>query len=183
MTPTPPSTTPPSTTPPSAAATSAPAPELARLELALSALVRWSESRHIRAEVARLAGYDMPSSALRLLEHFEVAGPMRVSDIAECLRIDISTASLQLRRLRADALVVRRTDPADGRSSVIAITAEGRRALAKVRAARCDLLAEAFGATPPDQLGRAADVLGLVQEHMLASAPAVERPDEAGEGE
>ncbi|WP_051732170.1 MarR family winged helix-turn-helix transcriptional regulator [Kitasatospora phosalacinea] len=161
-------------TPPSTAA-----PELARLELALSALVRWSESKHVRAEVARLAGYDMPSSALRLLEHFEAAGPMRVSDIAECLRIDISTASLQLRRLRADALVVRRTDPADGRSGVIAITAEGRRVLAKVRAARCELLAVAFGATPPDQLARAADVLGLVQEHMLAASPVLDRAAEA----
>ncbi|GAA2093199.1 MarR family transcriptional regulator [Kitasatospora saccharophila] len=152
-------------TPPTAAT-----PELARLELALSALVRWSESKHIRTEVARRSGCDMPSSALRLLEHFEAAGPMRVSDIAECLRIDISTASLQLRRLRADALVSRRTDPADGRSGLIAITPEGSRALARVRAARCDLLAETFGATPPDQLGRAADVLGLVQEHMLAAA-------------
>ncbi|MFE2347070.1 MarR family winged helix-turn-helix transcriptional regulator [Kitasatospora cineracea] len=152
-------------TPPSAVV-----PELARLELALSALVRWSESRHIRAEVARRSGFDMPSSSLRLLEHFEAAGPMRVSDIAECLRIDISTASLQLRRLRADALVSRRTDPADGRSGVIAITEEGRRALALVRSARCDLLAETFDATPPEQLGHAADVLGLIQEHMLTAA-------------
>ncbi|MFK0192133.1 MarR family winged helix-turn-helix transcriptional regulator [Kitasatospora sp. NPDC090308] len=156
-------------TPPSAAA-AAVAPELARLETALSALVRWSESRHVRAEVARLAGCDMPPSALRLLEHFAAAGPMRVSDIAECLRIDVSTASLQLRRLRADALVSRSADPADGRCGVIAITAEGRRVLDAVRAARCGLLAEVFGATPPEQLGRAADVLGLVQEHMLAGA-------------
>ncbi|MFF4340604.1 MarR family winged helix-turn-helix transcriptional regulator [Kitasatospora sp. NPDC001540] len=159
-------------TPPSAA------PELARLETALSALVRWSESKHVRAEVARLAGYDLPSSALRLLEHFAAAGPMRVSDLAECLRIDVSTASLQLRRLRADALVVRRTDPSDGRSGVIAITEEGRRALARIRAARCDLLAEAFDTTPPEQLGRAADVLGLVQEHMLAAAAKYATPAE-----
>ncbi|MFE1319543.1 MarR family winged helix-turn-helix transcriptional regulator [Kitasatospora phosalacinea] len=162
---------------PQAAAPPPPAPELARLETALSALVRWSESRHVRAEVARLAGYDLPSSALRLLEHFAAAGPMRVSDIAECLRIDVSTASLQLRRLRADALVVRRTDPSDGRSGVIAITEEGRLVLARVRAARCGLLAEVFGATPPDQLGRAADVLGLVQEHMLAAAPTGGHPE------
>ncbi|BAJ26968.1 MULTISPECIES: MarR family transcriptional regulator [Kitasatospora] len=152
-----------STPPPPSAA----APELARLEAALSALVRWSESRHVRAEVARQAGCDMPASALRLLEHFAAAGPQRVSDIAECLRVDVSTVSLQLRRLRADALVVRRTDPADGRSAVIAITEEGRRALERIRSARRGLLAEAFGATPPEQLGRAADVLGLLQEHML----------------
>ena len=143
-------------------------PELARLEIALSAMVRWSESKHTRAEVARLSGYDIPSSALRLLEHFDVAGAMRVSDIAECLRIDISTVSLQLRQLKADKLVNRSSDPADGRSGVIAITQDGRRVLERVRAARCELLAEAFTQASPDELGRAADVLIQVQDRMLA---------------
>lgn len=146
-----------------------PAPELARLEVALSALVRWSESKHTRAEVARLAGHDIPSSALRLLEHFDAAGEMRVSEIADCLRIDVSTVSLQLRRLKADGLVARSADPADARSHLIAITSEGRRVLALVRAARRDLLAEALGPASPADLGHAADLLLRVQQHMLAA--------------
>ncbi|MFE3112936.1 MarR family winged helix-turn-helix transcriptional regulator [Kitasatospora indigofera] len=144
------------------------APELARLEVALSALVRWSESKYTRAEVTRLSGCDVPPSALRLLEHFDVAGAMRVSDIADCLRVDVSTVSLQLRRLKADRLVSRQPDLADGRSGTIAITPDGRRVLERVRAARRDLLAEAFAQAAPGELGRAADVLIRLQDHMLA---------------
>ncbi|AUY52712.1 MarR family transcriptional regulator [Streptomyces sp. CB01881] len=145
------------------------APELARLEVALSAAVRWSESRHVRAEVARLSDSDLSPSALRLLEHFDVAGAMRVSDLADCLHVDVSTVSLQLRPLKAGNLVGRRTDPADGRSGLIAITPDGRRVLERVRAARCELLAEAFAQALPGELGRAADVLVRVQDHMLAA--------------
>ncbi|WP_344668324.1 MarR family winged helix-turn-helix transcriptional regulator [Catenulispora yoronensis] len=143
-------------------------PELARLEVALSALVRWSESKYTRAEVVRRSGADIPASALRLLEHFDVAGAMRVSDIAECLRIDISTVSLQLRQLKADSLVSRHRDPSDGRSGVIAITPHGREVLERVRAARRELLAEAFTQVTPDELGQAADILMQVQDRMLA---------------
>lgn len=145
--------------------------EMARLEVALSALVRWSESKHIRAEVARMSGCDVPSSALRLLEHFDASGEMRVSDVADCLRIDISTVSLQLRQLKAESLVSRRRDPADGRSGVVGITDHGREVLRKVRAARCELLAEAFTEVSAEELGQAAGILGKVQEHMLADQP------------
>jgi DNA-binding MarR family transcriptional regulator len=148
------------------AGTPAPA-ELARLEVALAAVTRWSESKHTRAEVARLSGCDIPPSALRLLEHFDVAGAMRVSDIAECLHIDISTVSLQLRHLKAGELVNRLKDPTDGRSGVIAISPRGREVLARVRAARCELLAEVFARTPSGELGRAADTLIRFQDHML----------------
>ncbi|RKE17839.1 DNA-binding MarR family transcriptional regulator [Streptomyces sp. TLI_171] len=135
----------------------------------MSALVRWSESRHVRAEVARVVGRDLPASALRLLEHFEAAGAMRVSAVAECLHIDVSTASLQLRGLRSDGLVSRTADPADGRSGVVAITAEGRSVLARVRAVRCELLAQALGSASPGEWGRAAEVLLRVQQHMLGA--------------
>lgn len=157
----------PEPSPPSTATTPSGTPELARLEVALSAMMRWSESKHTRAEVAHRAECHIAPSALRLLEHFDVAGAMRVSDIAECLRIDISTVSLQLRQLRADGLVHRLRDPADGRYGIIEITPQGREALARVRAARGELLSEIFDAVPADELGRAADVLMRVQDHML----------------
>lgn len=140
---------------------------LARLEVAVFALVRWSESRHVRGEVARRSGCDLPSSELRLLEHFDSAEPMRVSDVAECMHVDISTVSLQLRRLRAERLVERILDPADRRVSRIAVTAEGRATVARVRAARRALLDEVLAGTGPAELDQAADVLLRVQEHML----------------
>ncbi|MGW0801516.1 MarR family winged helix-turn-helix transcriptional regulator [Nonomuraea sp. NPDC002799] len=140
---------------------------LARLEVAVSAVVRWSESRHVKAEVARRSGCDLSGSELRLLEHFDLAEPMRVSDIAECLHVDLSTVSLQLRRLRADSLVTRIPDPDDRRVTLIAITDAGRATVAQVRAARRDLLGDVLSTTDPAELGQAADVLLGVQQRML----------------
>ncbi|MFD7732869.1 hypothetical protein ACFV6F_21060 [Kitasatospora phosalacinea] len=100
-------------------------------------------------ESARLAGSDLPSSALRRPEHFAAAGPVRVPDVAECLRADVLGVA----------------------GGVVATTGEGR-----LRTARCGLPAGAFGATPPDRLGRAADVPGLVREHVPAASPAGGHP-------
>jgi DNA-binding MarR family transcriptional regulator len=140
---------------------------LAELEAAAAALVRWSESRHIRDEVTRRARSPLAPSSLRLLEHFDVAGPMRVKDMAECLEIDISTASLQLRDLKRLELVTREKDPHDGRAGVITITEKGRRLLGRVRSARCHLLGEVFGDIPDEQILQAARTLQLVQQRML----------------
>lgn len=142
---------------------------LAGLERAAAALVRWSESRHVRAQVARRSGSALSPALLRLLEHFEVVGPMRIKDMAECLGVDISTASLQLRELKREELVVSSADPRDGRSSVIAITDKGQRLLERVSSARRGLLEEIFRDVPADRLAQAAGVLDLVQQHVLAA--------------
>jgi DNA-binding MarR family transcriptional regulator len=144
------------------------ASSLAGLEIAVSALVRWSESKHIRAEVARMSGCDIAPSVIRLLEHFDLSGPMRVSEVARCLGIDISTASLQLRPLKQKGLVDSTRDPQDGRIATISITPKGRDVLARVRGARQELLAEAFGDTPAAEISRAAATLLRVQDVMLA---------------
>jgi DNA-binding MarR family transcriptional regulator len=155
-------------TPGTAARTAATA-AIAELESAVAGVVRWSESRHTRAEVDRRAGSSLAPALLRLLEHFEVAGPMRIKDIAECMAVDISTASLQLRELKREELVIRTSDPKDARSGVITITPKGLHLLQRVRAARQELLAEIFLAQPPDRVLQAASVLGLVQQYVLAA--------------
>ena len=146
---------------------------LARLETAASALVRWSESKHIRTQVAELSGCDIAPSVMRLLEHFDLSGPMRVSDVAQCLGIDISTASLQLRPLRQDELVTRTSDPHDGRIAMITITPKGQDVLSRVRAVRQQLLGEALGPTSAAEIQQAADTLLRIQESILRSTAEV----------
>lgn len=143
---------------------------MARFEAGVSALVRWSESNHIRLAVARRSGCDLASSELRLLEHFDLVAPMRVSDVAECLHVDVSTVSIQLRRLRQERLVEGLPDGSDGRVTLVSITAEGRVVMARVRAARRELLGEVFAQLPAAELEQAARVLLLVQQHMLGDA-------------
>lgn len=140
---------------------------LERLGAGAAALVRWSESRRIRAEIARRSDCRLPPSELRLLEFFDLAEPLRISDIAECMQIDISTTSLQLRQLRENRLVEAISVEGDRRTTLIAITPAGRTAVEKVRAARLELLRDVFADVPSDKLDQAADVLLLIHEHML----------------
>jgi DNA-binding MarR family transcriptional regulator len=144
---------------------------LARLEAGVSALVRWSESNRIRLAVARQSGCDLASSELRLLEHFDLVAPMRISAVADCLHVDVSTVSIQLRRLRQDRLVEGWQDGSDRRVTLVSITDEGRAVLARVRTARRALLGEVFAQLPAAEMEQAAAVLLLVQQHMLGDAP------------
>ncbi|MCL9762789.1 MarR family transcriptional regulator [Frankia sp. AiPa1] len=141
---------------------------LERLEVGVSALVRWSESRHIRREIAQSSGCELAPSELRLLEFFGLVEPLRISVIAECMQVDVSTVSLQLRRLRENHLVQTIPVLGDRRASLIAITPQGRATVERVRAARHVLLRAVFADVPDDRLDQAADVLLRIHEHMLA---------------
>lgn len=141
---------------------------LERLEAGVAALVRWSESKHIRREIAQRSGCELAPSELRLLEFFDLVEPLRISVIAECLQVDISTVSLQLRQLRASRLVEAIPVEGDRRAIMIGITPKGRAAVGRVRSARRDLLRAVFAEVPDGRLEQAAELLLLVDEHMLA---------------
>ena len=75
-----------------------------------------------------------------IAEHDE----LRLSEVATCLELDLSTVSRQVRQLEDAGLVRRRPDPLDGRASLLTLSPEGRRVLAAVRTARLELLARAL---------------------------------------
>lgn len=99
------------------------------IELELIKLVRHLETFARRSSLyARLdrASY----LALRVLADL---GPVSTNALAQALRLDASTVTRQMAPLERDKLIERRPDPADGRSSTIALTAEGRRAMQDVQ--------------------------------------------------
>jgi DNA-binding MarR family transcriptional regulator len=142
---------------------------IAQLELGVSVLARWIGTRHVRARIAEESGLDLSPVAVRLLEHLLIVGPLRVSEIAECEQVDKSTATVRVQALQRDGLVERTPDSADARVSVIAISAGGRQAIARLRAARRLLLAELFGDADPDELARLGVLLQGIQLHMTGT--------------
>jgi DNA-binding MarR family transcriptional regulator len=142
---------------------------IGRLEIGVSALIRWMESRQMRARVARESGVDLTTASIGLLEHLDVAGAMRVSDIAECHCVDASTMTVRIQALQRDRLVKRRPDPTDGRASLVVISDEGRAAVGRLREARRGLLAEIFGELDPAEVERAARLLCRVEQHMIGT--------------
>jgi DNA-binding MarR family transcriptional regulator len=92
--------------------------------LLAKAMQRWNE---LLAERFAANGYAdvRPSYGSVLLPLFEEDG-LRMSELAKRARLSKQTMTEMVRRLERDALVERRSDPSDGRASLIFLTARSR---------------------------------------------------------
>jgi DNA-binding MarR family transcriptional regulator len=79
----------------------------------------------LRRDLQRFAGIEHAVGALTALAVVHRIGPVRISDIAAELEVNLSVASRQTQALQDDGFVDRVPDPHDGRSSLIAITPAG----------------------------------------------------------
>lgn len=102
------------------------------IELELMKLVRHLEtfgrrgSMYVRVD---RAGY----LAMRMLEGL---GPVSTNVLARALQLDASTVTRQIAALQCQGFVERRANPADGRSSTIALTSAGRQSMRAVERER-----------------------------------------------
>ncbi len=83
----------------------------------------------------------------------------RMSDLAEALRIDPSTATRAVQRLVSAGLAVRTTNDDDGRVVMVEITDAGRSRHADVNVRRGRLMTHMLGAFTPDERPVLADML------------------------
>jgi DNA-binding MarR family transcriptional regulator len=83
----------------------------------------------------------------------------RMSDLAEALRIDPSTATRAVQRLVISGLATRSTHDDDGRVVMVEITDAGRSRHADVGARRGQLMTHMLGAFEPDERPVLADML------------------------
>ena len=83
----------------------------------------------------------------------------RMSDLAEALRIDPSTATRAVQRLVISGLAVRSPNDGDGRVVMVEITDAGRSRHADVNARRGLLMAHMLGAFMPDERSVVAELL------------------------
>jgi DNA-binding MarR family transcriptional regulator len=106
--------------------------------------------------------------ALRTLERL---GPVRTNELAEALHLDASTVTRQVTALAAGGFVARRPDPADGRSSILVVTTEGRRIMRTVERERRVVLQELFSDWAEDErrdLGRVLTKLNISMGDRMA---------------
>jgi DNA-binding MarR family transcriptional regulator len=66
-------------------------------------------------------------------------GPCRLSDVAASLGVDASTITHRVQALERAGYVERVADPADGRASIVRLSAEGVAALERIRAVRREI--------------------------------------------
>src|ERR687894_2913376 len=95
---------------------------------------------HLRLAIARSArrmrqeaGTDLSPSLTSALATIERHGPLTPSELAELERVQRPSATRIVSRLETEGLVDRAADPADGRSSLVSASAQGRALLRRLR--------------------------------------------------
>ncbi len=79
-----------------------------------------------------------------LLVRVSESAPIRLSEIADSVELDLSTLSRQVRHLVEAGLLAKVPDPADGRAALLSLTGQGAAVLEAVSEARRRVLAEAI---------------------------------------
>ena len=86
-------------------------------------------ARRLRQE----SGTDLSPSLATALATIDRRGPLTPSGLAEIERVRRPTATRMVARLEEEGLVLRTTDPEDGRVSLVSTSPAGRTLLKKVR--------------------------------------------------
>jgi DNA-binding MarR family transcriptional regulator len=144
-------------------ATTSRAPQLAsRLRLAVA-----RTARRLRQE----AGGGLSPTLTAALASIESHGPLTPSELADRERIKRPTATRLIGTLEQSGLIIRTAAISDRRSSLIAVTPEGRELMRTLRTRKDHYLAERLrklSAEDRETLDRAADLL----ERLLEEDPA-----------
>lgn len=122
-------------------------------------------SRQLRRETQRrIAPLGVNLHQSRALRVIGEEGPLRPSELAERLGIVPRSVTDSVAGLAASGLVERRTDPADGRAQLLALSPAGEELLAAVTRIRSEVGAELFGRLPPAPRAALADLLARLEE-------------------
>lgn len=123
-------------------------------------------ARRLRQEAAGEAGGLTPTSTSALAS-IDRHGPLTPSELADIERVKRPTMTRTLGCLEREGLIERTPDPADGRSSLIAINAAGRERLRRLRGRKNAYLARrmrGLSAEEVETLERAAEILDRMRE-------------------
>ncbi|MGH9096785.1 MAG: MarR family winged helix-turn-helix transcriptional regulator [Acidimicrobiales bacterium] len=106
-------------------------------------------------------GVSIDKAGYWLLVRVSEYGPIRLSDLAESVELDLSTVSRQMRDLVHGGLITKVPDPRDGRSSFLSLSAQGAAVLESVSEARREALADALAGWSDEE--RATLTAGLLR--------------------
>jgi DNA-binding MarR family transcriptional regulator len=128
-----------------------------------NAIVR--TSRALRQDAADETG--LGAATTPALASINRSGPLTPSELAAIEHVKRPSITRTLASLEREGLIERTPDPADGRSSLVAITDAGRERLARLRRRKSAYLARRLRKLEPDEvetLARAAELLERMRE-------------------
>ncbi|TRW47237.1 winged helix-turn-helix transcriptional regulator [Georgenia yuyongxinii] len=139
-------------------------------------------SRAFAATVAQRSG--LQPAQVQLLFALYRASECRVADLAEQQLVDPSVASRQIASLEKAGLIARRSDPEDGRATLVSLTEAGLDRLRVLRRLHVRAAADALADWPLEHVDRlAADLEVLIGgiEHAHANFAGLEPDNELQE--
>lgn len=129
------------------------------VEQAFTVLSRRATLPRMRAKLIEQVGAPIEPGVYPLLRRISQWGPIRNSELASRIGLDVSTVSRQVAGLERTGLVIRTVDPDDRRAALLALSAEGTRMVNKIQRARRELMGAALADWPVEDLERLGELL------------------------
>ncbi len=143
------------------------------VEAAFALIARKAGLPRIHELMSSAAGVSLEYAAFQLVRRLEESGPIRASDVASRMGLDLSTVSRQVSHLESVGFVERSPDPLDGRASLLTLSDAGRLASTRICDARRAMFAEMLADWPADDVERFGELLTRFAQAMAGFA---ERP-------
>jgi DNA-binding MarR family transcriptional regulator len=105
------------------------------IEQAIGRILRQSRSPRFADAIRARAGIKLDRASYGVLARLGNLAPVRLTDLANELAVDVSTVSRQVAALEQKALVAREPDPVDGRAVLLELTRKGKAVQSKMQAA------------------------------------------------
>jgi DNA-binding MarR family transcriptional regulator len=144
-------------------------PEVARIEQALSHLLRGVVNSKLHERIAAETGIALDRAAYWVLGRIADRAPLRLSELAQTMGLDPSTISRHVRQLEAQGFTERTADPSDARAVMLAPTARGREILERARVARRLRLQQVLAHWPDEDRTALARLLQRLADDLTAS--------------
>jgi DNA-binding MarR family transcriptional regulator len=129
------------------------------IERALGRILRVSRSPRFGDAIRGRAGIKLDRASYGVLERTGALAPVRLSDLAQELGVDVSTVSRQVQALEQKGLVDREPDPVDGRAQLLQLTRKGKAVRSKMQAAWQETIAGVLIQWKPDDIAGFAERL------------------------
>ncbi len=130
------------------------ADDLEVVERALNTFFRLSRNFRFQEAVHKRSGFATDRASYGVLARVGELQPVRLSELAHVLGVDVSTTSRQVATLEHRGLLSRTADPADGRAVRLELTEQGQHYLTKLSNAWHDIVAEALADWSPREVSR-----------------------------
>jgi DNA-binding MarR family transcriptional regulator len=134
---------------------------------------------HVRREISRHALAELGTQGFHALGVVHVHGPVRVSDVAKLLGVDVSVASRQVNALISAGYVERSPSPDDRRAWLVSTTDAGHRVLAESHRRMVHSFGEVLADWSPGEVTALAENLERLSED-FARASSSDETQEVG---